>query len=186
MAVTVTNTTNKSLYKKIDDSGKYSCVIDLEKGTNNKLETTNKTIVGAINEINDKATNIITIDLGENGAKLTNDFMFPDDILQLIFNTCVTNKQSFFKLKNEYTYEHKVLNNTWTARDTYNILFTLKSNIKSVTNISSPTFFTSFYLFDGYYATTSTIYKIYLVLAADRSSTTFTQQSIKIEEYATF
>ena len=40
----VSSTTNKSLYRKIDENGNYSCVIDLENGTNTKLTTENKTI----------------------------------------------------------------------------------------------------------------------------------------------
>ena len=44
------------------------------------------------------------------------------------------------------------------------------------------------YLFDGYYANNSAIYKVYLIFALSGVlvSKNLTQKAIKIEEYATF
>ena len=77
----VSSTTNKSLYRKIDENGNYSCVIDLENGTNTNLTTENKTIVGAINEINNKTTFIPVISVNK---EISNDFIF--DISAIFFD----------------------------------------------------------------------------------------------------
>lgn len=173
MAVTVTNTTNKSLYKKIDDSGKYSCVIDLENGTNNNLETDSKTIVGAINEINSKTNYIPVI---STTSELNEDFIFNNAALETIFNNTIKGDGHNFIVD----FNNGVTNIS--NRVSTRILFTLKSKFKNGSSGNT-------YLFDGYYADSSTIYKIYLLFAINGTIlilTKFTQKAIKIEEYATF
>ena len=60
------------------------------------------------------------------------------------------------------------------------ITFTLKSKYDNRMNHT--------YLFDGYYANNSAIYKVYLIFALSGAlvSKNLTQKAIKIEEYATF
>ena len=82
----VSSTTNKSLYRKIDENGNYSCVIDLENGTNTNLTTENKTIVGAINEINNKTTFIPSISVKE---EISEDFIFDISALETIFDNII-------------------------------------------------------------------------------------------------
>ena len=167
----VSSTTNKSLYRKIDENGNYSCVIDLENGTNTNLTTENKTIVGAINEINNKTTFIPSISVKE---EISNDFVFDISALETIFNNIIIGDGNNFIVD---------FNNGTLAlqkRVSTRITFTLKSKYDNRMNHT--------YLFDGYYANNSTIYKVYLIFALSGVlvSTNFTQKAIKIEEYASF
>ena len=167
----VSSTTNKSLYRKIDENGNYSCVIDLENGTNTNLTTENKTIVGAINEINNKTTFIPSISVKE---EISNDFVFDSSALETIFNNIIMGDGKNFIVD---------FNNGTLAlqkRVSTRITFTLKSKYDNRMNHT--------YLFDGYYANNSAIYKVYLIFALSGLfvSANFTQKAIKIEEYATF
>ena len=167
----VSSTTNKSLYRKIDENGNYSCVIDLENGTNTNLTTENKTIVGAINEINNKTTFIPVISVNK---EISNDFIFDISALETIFNNIIMGDGKNFIVD---------FNNGTLAlqkRVSTRITFTLKSKYDNRMNHT--------YLFDGYYANNSAIYKVYLIFALSGLfvSTNFTQKAIKIEEYATF
>ena len=167
----VSSTTNKSLYRKIDENGNYSCVIDLENGTNTNLTTENKTIVGAINEINNKTTFIPVIDVNK---EISNDFIFDISALETIFNNIIMGDGKNFIVD---------FNNGTLAlqkRVSTRITFTLKSKYDNRMNHT--------YLFDGYYANNSAIYKVYLILALNGIlvSKNLTQKAIKIEEYATF
>ena len=167
----VSSTTNKSLYRKIDENGNYSCVIDLENGTNTNLTTENKTIVGAINEINNKTTFIPSISVKE---EISNDFVFDISALETIFNNIIIGDGNNFIVD---------FNNGTLAlqkRVSTRITFTLKSKYDNRMNHT--------YLFDGYYANNSAIYKVYLIFALSGVlvSTNFTQKAIKIEEYASF
>ena len=167
----VSSTTNKSLYKKIDENGNYSCVIDLENGTNTNLTTENKTIVGAINEINNKTTFIPVINVNK---EISEDFIFDISALETIFNNIIMGDGKNFIVD---------FNNGTLAlqkRVSTRITFTLKSKYDNRMNHT--------YLFDGYYANNSAIYKVYLIFALSGLfvSTNFTQKAIKIEEYATF
>ena len=168
----VSSTTNKSLYKKIDENGNYSCVIDLENGTNINLTTENKTIVGAINEINNKTT--ITPIISVN-KEISDDFIFDSSALKTIFNSTIKGNTKNFIVD---------FNNgaILTKRISTKITFNLKSEYDN--NIQS----NHTYLFDGYYANNSAIYKVYLIFALSGLfvSANFTQKAIKIEEYATF
>lgn len=167
----VSSTTNKSLYKKIDENGNYSCVIDLENGTNTNLTTENKTIVGAINEINNKTTFIPVIDVNK---EISEDFIFDISALETIFNNIIMGDGKNFIVD---------FNNGTLAlqkRVSTRITFTLKSKYDNRMNHT--------YLFDGYYANNSAIYKVYLIFALSGVlvSKNLTQKAIKIEEYATF
>ena len=167
----VSSTTNKSLYRKIDENGNYSCVIDLENGTNTNLTTENKTIVGAINEINNKTTFIPVIDVNK---EISEDFIFDISALETIFNNIIIGDGNNFIVD---------FNNGTLAlqkRVSTRITFTLKSKYDNRMNHT--------YLFDGYYANNSAIYKVYLIFALSGLfvSANFTQKAIKIEEYATF
>ena len=167
----VSSTTNKSLYRKIDENGNYSCVIDLENGTNTNLTTENKTIVGAINEINNKTTFIPSISVNE---EISNDFVFDISALETIFNNIIIGDGNNFIVD---------FNNGTLAlqkRVSTRITFTLKSKYDNRMNHT--------YLFDGYYANNSAIYKVYLIFALSGAlvSKNLTQKAIKIEEYATF
>ena len=167
----VSSTTNKSLYRKIDENGNYSCVIDLENGTNTNLTTENKTIVGAINEINNKTTFIPSISVNE---EISNDFVFDISALETIFNNIIIGDGNNFIVD---------FNNGTLAlqkRVSTRITFTLKSKYDNRMNHT--------YLFDGYYANNSAIYKVYLIFALSGVlvSKNLTQKAIKIEEYATF
>ena len=167
----VSSTTNKSLYRKIDENGNYSCVIDLENGTNTNLTTENKTIVGAINEINNKTTFIPSISVKE---EISNDFVFDISALETIFNNIIIGDGNNFIVD---------FNNGTLAlqkRVSTRITFTLKSKYDNRMNHT--------YLFDGYYANNSAIYKVYLIFALSGVlvSKNLTQKAIKIEEYATF
>lgn len=167
----VSSTTNKSLYRKIDENGNYSCVIDLENGTNTNLTTENKTIVGAINEINNKTTFIPSISVNE---EISNDFVFDISALETIFNNIIIGDGNNFIVD---------FNNGTLAlqkRVSTRITFTLKSKYDNRMNHT--------YLFDGYYANNSTIYKVYLIFALSGVlvSKNLTQKAIKIEEYASF
>ena len=167
----VSSTTNKSLYRKIDENGNYSCVIDLENGTNTNLTTENKTIVGAINEINNKTTFIPVISVNK---EISNDFVFDISALETIFNNIIMGDGKNFIVD---------FNNGTLAlqkRVSTRITFTLKSKYDNRMNHT--------YLFDGYYANDSAIYKVYLIFALSGLfvSTNFTQKAIKIEEYASF
>ena len=167
----VSSTTNKSLYRKIDENGNYSCVIDLENGTNTNLTTENKTIVGAINEINNKTTFIPSISVKE---EISNDFVFDISALETIFNNIIIGDGNNFIVD---------FNNGTLAlqkRVSTRITFTLKSKYDNRMNHT--------YLFDGYYANNSAIYKVYLIFALSGAlvSKNLTQKAIKIEEYASF
>ena len=167
----VSSTTNKSLYRKIDENGNYSCVIDLENGTNTNLTTENKTIVGAINEINNKTTFIPSISVNE---EISNDFVFDISALETIFDNVIMGDGKNFIVD---------FNNGTLAlqkRVSTRITFTLKSKYDNRMNHT--------YLFDGYYANNSAIYKVYLIFALSGLlvSKNLTQKAIKIEEYATF
>ena len=167
----VSSTTNKSLYRKIDENGNYSCVIDLENGTNTNLTTENKTIVGAINEINNKTTFIPVINVNK---EISNDFVFDISALETIFNNIIIGDGNNFIVD---------FNNGTLAlqkRVSTRITFTLKSKYDNKMNHT--------YLFDGYYANDSAIYKVYLIFTLKGLfvSTNFTQKAIKIEEYASF
>ena len=167
----VSSTTNKSLYRKIDENGNYSCVIDLENGTNTNLTTENKTIVGAINEINNKTTFIPVISVNK---EISNDFIFDISALETIFNNIIMGDGKNFIVD---------FNNGTLAlqkRVSTRITFTLKSKYDNRMNHT--------YLFDGYYANNSAIYKVYLIFALSGVlvSKNLTQKAIKIEEYATF
>lgn len=167
----VSSTTNKSLYRKIDENGNYSCVIDLENGTNTNLTTENKTIVGAINEINNKTTFIPSISVNK---EISNDFVFDISALETIFDNIIMGDGKNFIVD---------FNNGTLAlqkRVSTRITFTLKSKYDNRMNHT--------YLFDGYYANDSAIYKVYLIFALSGLfvSTNFTQKAIKIEEYASF
>ena len=167
----VSSTTNKSLYRKIDENGNYSCVIDLENGTNTNLTTENKTIVGAINEINNKTTFIPSISVNE---EISNDFVFDISALETIFDNIIIGDGNNFIVD---------FNNGTLAlqkRVSTRITFTLKSKYDNRMNHT--------YLFDGYYANNSAIYKVYLIFALSGLlvSKNLTQKAIKIEEYATF
>ena len=167
----VSSTTNKSLYRKIDENGNYSCVIDLENGTNTNLTTENKTIVGAINEINNKTTFIPVINVNK---EISEDFIFDISALETIFNNIIMGDGKNFIVD---------FNNGTLAlqkRVSTRITFTLKSKYDNRMNHT--------YLFDGYYANNSAIYKVYLIFALSGLfvSANFTQKAIKIEEYATF
>ena len=167
----VSSTTNKSLYRKIDENGNYSCVIDLENGTNTNLTTENKTIVGAINEINNKTTFIPVISVNK---EISNDFVFDISALETIFNNIIMGDGKNFIVD---------FNNGTLAlqkRVSTRITFTLKSKYDNRMNHT--------YLFDGYYANNSAIYKVYLIFALSGVlvSKNLTQKAIKIEEYASF
>ena len=167
----VSSTTNKSLYRKIDENGNYSCVIDLENGTNTNLTTENKTIVGAINEINNKTTFIPVISVKE---EISNDFVFDISALETIFDNIIMGDGKNFIVD---------FNNGTLAlqkRVSTRITFTLKSKYDNRMNHT--------YLFDGYYANNSAIYKVYLIFALSGAlvSKNLTQKAIKIEEYASF
>ena len=167
----VSSTTNKSLYRKIDENGNYSCVIDLENGTNTNLTTENKTIIGAINEINNKTTFIPVISVNK---EISNDFIFDISALETIFNNIIMGDGKNFIVD---------FNNGTLAlqkRVSTRITFTLKSKYDNRMNHT--------YLFDGYYANNSAIYKVYLIFALSGVlvSKNLTQKAIKIEEYATF
>ena len=167
----VSSTTNKSLYRKIDENGNYSCVIDLENGTNTNLTTENNTIVGAINEINNKTTFIPSISVKE---EISNDFVFDISALETIFNNIIIGDGNNFIVD---------FNNGTLAlqkRVSTRITFTLKSKYDNRMNHT--------YLFDGYYANNSAIYKVYLIFALSGAlvSKNLTQKAIKIEEYASF
>ena len=167
----VSSTTNKSLYRKIDENGNYSCVIDLENGTNTNLTTENKTIVGAINEINNKTTFIPVISVNK---EISNDFIFDISALETIFDNIIMGDGKNFIVD---------FNNGTLAlqkRVSTRITFTLKSKYDNRMNHT--------YLFDGYYANNSAIYKVYLIFALSGVlvSKNLTQKAIKIEEYATF
>ena len=167
----VSSTTNKSLYRKIDENGNYSCVIDLENGTNTNLTTKNKTIVGAINEINDK-TNFIPVISVNKG--ISDDFVFDNSALETIFNNTINGDGKNFIA--DFNNGTLALNRRVSTRITFN----LKSKYTNRTNYT--------YLFDGYYANDSAIYKVYLIFTLNGLlvSANFTQKAIKIEEYATF
>lgn len=167
----VSSTTNKSLYRKIDENGNYSCVIDLENGTNTNLTTENKTIVGAINEINNKTTFVPSISVKE---EISEDFIFDISALETIFDNIIMGDGKNFIVD---------FNNGTLAlqkRVSTRITFTLKSKYDNRMNHT--------YLFDGYYANNSAIYKVYLIFALSGLlvSENLTQKAIKIEEYATF
>ena len=167
----VSSTTNKSLYRKIDENGNYSCVIDLENGTNTNLTTENKTIIGAINEINNKTTFIPVISVNK---EISNDFIFDISALETIFDNIIMGDGKNFIVD---------FNNGTLAlqkRVSTRITFTLKSKYDNRMNHT--------YLFDGYYANNSAIYKVYLIFALSGVlvSKNLTQKAIKIEEYATF
>ena len=167
----VSSTTNKSLYRKIDENENYSCVIDLDNGTNANLTTENKTIVGAINEINNKTTFIPVISVNKG---ISDDFVFDNSALETIFdNTIEGDREKFIVDFNNGTL---ALNKRVSTRITFN----LKSKYNNRMNRT--------YLFDGYYANNSTIYKVYLILTLNGLlvSENLTQKAIKIEEYATF
>lgn len=168
----VSSTTNKSLYRKIDENGNYSCVIDLENGTNTNLTTENKTIVGAINEINDKTTFIPVISVNE---EISDDFVFDASALETIFNNIIKGDGKNFIVD----FNNGAL---LTKRISTKITFNLKSKYDNNLQMNH------IYLFDGYYANDSAIYKVYLIftLSGLVVSTNFTQKAIKIEEYATF
>ena len=167
----VSSTTNKSLYRKIDENGNYSCVIDLENGTNTNLTTENKTIVGAINEINNKITFIPVISVNEG---ISDDFVFDNSALETIFNNTIEGDEEKFIV--DFNNGTLALNKRVSTRITFN----LKSKYNNRMNRT--------YLFDGYYANNSTIYKVYLIFALNGLlvSKNLTQKAIKIEEYATF
>ena len=167
----VSSTTNKSLYRKIDENGNYSCVIDLENGTNTNLTTENKTIVGAINEINNKITFIPVISVNEG---ISDDFVFDNSALETIFNNTIEGDGEKFIV--DFNNGTLALNKRVSTRITFN----LKSKYNNRMNRT--------YLFDGYYANNSTIYKVYLIFALNGLlvSENLTQKAIKIEEYATF
>ena len=167
----VSSTTNKSLYRKIDENGNYSCVIDLENGTNTNLTTENKTIVGAINEINNKTTFIPVISVNK---EISNDFVFDISALETIFdNIIIGDGKNFIVDFNNGTLALQ-------KRVSTRITFTLKSKYDNRMNHT--------YLFDGYYANNSAIYKVYLIFALSGVlvSKNLTQKAIKIEEYASF
>ena len=167
----VSSTTNKSLYRKIDENGNYSCVIDLENGTNTNLTTENKTIIGAINEINNKTTFIPVISVNK---EISNDFIFDISALETIFdNIIIGDGKNFIVDFNNGTLALQ-------KRVSTRITFTLKSKYDNRMNHT--------YLFDGYYANNSAIYKVYLIFALSGVlvSKNLTQKAIKIEEYATF
>ena len=167
----VSSTTNKSLYRKIDENGNYSCVIDLDNGTNTNLTTENKTIVGAINEINNKITFIPVISVNEG---ISDDFVFDNSALETIFNNTIEGDGEKFIV--DFNNGTLALNKRVSTR----IIFNLKSKYNNRMNRT--------YLFDGYYANNSTIYKVYLIFALNGLlvSENLTQKAIKIEEYATF
>lgn len=167
----VSSTTNKSLYRKIDENGNYSCVIDLDNGTNTNLTTENKTIVGAINEINNKITFIPVISVNEG---ISDDFVFDNSALETIFNNTIEGDGEKFIV--DFNNGILALNKRVSTRITFN----LKSKYNNRMNRT--------YLFDGYYANNSTIYKVYLIFALNGLlvSENLTQKAIKIEEYATF
>lgn len=167
----VSSTTNKSLYRKIDENGNYSCVIDLDNGTNTNLTTENKTIVGAINEINNKITFIPVISVNEG---ISDDFVFDNSALETIFNNTIEGDGEKFIV--DFNNGTLALNKRVSTRITFN----LKSKYNNRMNRT--------YLFDGYYANNSTIYKVYLIFALNGLliSENLTQKAIKIEEYATF
>ena len=167
----VSSTTNKSLYRKIDENGNYSCVIDLDNGTNTNLTTENKTIVGAINEINNKITFIPVISVNEG---ISDDFVFDNSALETIFNNTIEGDGEKFIV--DFNNGTLALNKRVSTRITFN----LKSKYNNRMNRT--------YLFDGYYASNSTIYKVYLIFALNGLlvSENLTQKAIKIEEYATF
>ena len=167
----VSSTTNKSLYRKIDENGNYSCVIDLDNGTNTNLTTENKTIVGAINEINNKITFIPVISVNEG---ISDDFVFDNSALETIFNNTIEGDGEKFIV--DFNNGTLALNKRVSTRITFN----LKSKYNNRMNRT--------YLFDGYYANNSTIYKVYLIFALNGLlvSKNLTQKAIKIEEYASF
>lgn len=167
----VSSTTNKSLYKKIDENGNYSCVIDLDNGTNTNLTTENKTIVGAINEINNKITFIPVISVNEG---ISDDFVFDNSALETIFNNTIEGDGEKFIV--DFNNGTLALSKRVSTRITFN----LKSKYNNRMNRT--------YLFDGYYANNSIIYKVYLIFALNGLlvSENLTQKAIKIEEYATF
>ena len=167
----VSSTTNKSLYRKIDENGNYSCVIDLENGTNTNLTTENKTIVGAINEINNKTTFIPVISVNK---EISNDFIFDISALETIFDNIIMGDGKNFIV--DFNNGTLALQKRVSTRITFN----LKSKYDNRMNHT--------YLFDGYYANGSAIYKVYLIFALNGIlvSTNFTQKAIKIEEYASF
>ena len=167
----VSSTTNKSLYRKIDENGNYSCVIDLENGTNTNLTTENKTIVGAINEINNKTTFIPSISVNE---EISNDFVFDISALETIFNNIIIGDGNNFIV--DFNNGTLALQKRISTRITFN----LKSKYDNRMNHT--------YLFDGYYANNSAIYKVYLIftLKGVLVSKNLTQKAIKIEEYASF
>ena len=167
----VSSTTNKSLYRKIDENGNYSCVIDLDNGTNTNLTTENKTIVGAINEINNKITFIPVISVNEG---ISDDFVFDNSALETIFNNTIEGDGEKFIV--DFNNGTLALNKRVSTKITFN----LKSKYNNRMNRT--------YLFDGYYANNSTIYKVYLIFALNGLlvSENLTQKAIKIEEYATF
>ena len=156
---------------KIDENGNYSCVIDLENGTNTNLTTENKTIVGAINEINNKTTFIPVISVNK---EISNDFVFDISALETIFNSTIMGDGKNFIVD----FNNGTL--TLQKRVSTRITFTLKSKYDNRMNHT--------YLFDGYYANNSAIYKVYLIFALSGIlvSKNLTQKAIKIEEYATF
>lgn len=167
----VSSTTNKSLYRKIDENGNYSCVIDLENGTNTNLTTENKTIVGAINEINNKTTFIPIISVNE---EISDDFVFDISALETIFDNIIMGDGKIFIV--DFNNGTLALQKRISTRITFN----LKSKYDNKMNHT--------YLFDGYYANDSAIYKVYLIFALSGLfvSANFTQKAIKIEEYASF
>ena len=167
----VSSTTNKSLYRKIDENGNYSCVIDLENGTNTKLTTENKTIVGAINEINNKTTFIPVISVNK---EISDDFIFDISALETIFNNIIIGDGKNFIV--DFNNGTLALQKRVSTRITFN----LKSKYDNRMNHT--------YLFDGYYANNSAIYKVYLIFALSGAlvSKNLTQKAIKIEEYASF
>ena len=167
----VSSTTNKSLYRKIDENGNYSCVIDLENGTNTNLTTENKTIVGAINEINNRTTFIPVIDVNK---EISEDFIFDISALETIFDNIIMGDGKNFIV--DFNNGTLALQKRISTRITFN----LKSKYDNRMNHT--------YLFDGYYANNSAIYKVYLIFALSGLfvSANFTQKAIKIEEYATF
>ena len=167
----VSNTTNKSLYRKIDENGNNSCVIDLENGTNTNLTIENKTIVGAINEINKKTTFILVISVNK---EISNVLIFDISALETIFDNVIMGDGKKFIV------DFNNCNLAIQKRVSTRITFNLKSKYDNRMNHT--------YLFDGYYANNSAIYKVYLIFALSGIlvSKNLTQKAIKIEEYATF
>ena len=167
----VSSTTNKSLYRKIDENGNYSCVIDLDNGTNANLTTENKTIVGAINEINNKTTFIPVISVNKG---ISDDFVFDNSALETIFNNTIEGDGKNFIV--DFNNGTLMPQRRVSTRITFNLKSEYDNRMKRT------------YLFDGYYANNSTIYKVYLIFALNGLlvSENLTQKAIKIEEYATF